>query len=653
MQIIKNKLKNLIIYLVDKVLEFPRIYKQFFVLTLDFNFFVISLLLSNYIFKNQISDTSYFTLNNFIISIIIFYIIFIYQGLYLTVFRTSGIFIFLKVLYSITIYLIIQVIFLFLFDSNTLSLQILLFHSVCIFLLISLSRIIAYLFLGKKYEKNNNNYNKIYLAIYGAGFSGRELYQSIKKIKKYNLVAFIDDSSQLQGKLIDNIEILSPEKIPYLKNKKNLSLILLAMPSISKVNRRKIINYISKFEVGIKSLPNIDEIIDSKVVLDTVNDLSLDEILGRSLINSEENLSYSDICDKVIMITGAGGSIGSELCKEIIKHSPKIIILVDFSEYNLYQISNFLRERIQSKVENSKIELIEILGSLTDKILLNQIFSKWNIDIIYHAAAYKHVPLVEYNIISSIKNNFFTTYSLATLCVEHQVSKLILISSDKAVKSTSMMGATKRLSEICLQSYFEYSKKNQSKCIFSMVRFGNVLESSGSVIPKFRNQIKNGGPITVTHKNVNRYFMSIKEAVNLVLKAGAIAEGGEVFVLDMGDPINIYELAKKLIIFSGYSYKKHNQDLKNGIEIEFIGLRPGEKLYEELFLGKNIVQTDHKKINKARESFPAWNELEIQIEKLKKSTNSFDIDESIKIVKEIYNEYEQLNEQVDYLKKKN
>jgi len=440
--------------------------------------------------------------------------------------------------------------------------------------------------------------------IYGAGTAGSQLANVLDTTPDYSLLGFIDDDPNLKGWDILGAKVYSYEQLPELANKFQIDEIILAMPSIGRKRRQAIIKRLGPLPISIRSVPDFSDLASGKLSTSDIKEIDIDDLLGRKVIKPDTTLLPANITDKVVMVTGAGGSIGSELCRQIIALSPKKLLLLEQSEFALYQIEQELEE-ILSKNDLS-ISLDKILGSITNPILLQRLFNDKTIQTIYHAAAYKHVPLVEGNPVAGLSNNIFGTQLLAKHALEADVETFILISTDKAVRPTNVMGCSKRVAELVLQALAD---QPNCKTVFSMVRFGNVLGSSGSVVPKFRLQIKEGGPITVTDKEITRFFMSIPEAVQLVIQAGALAKGGEVFVLDMGESVKIVDLAKKMIMLAGLTVKDEDNP-EGDIEIEYSGLRPGEKLYEELLIGDNVSDTQHKRIMRANEVFIEQSTLE-------------------------------------------
>lgn len=459
------------------------------------------------------------------------------------------------------------------------------------------------------------------VAIYGSGAAGRQLLAALRQGYQYHPAAFIDDDQKLHNSLVSGVRVYSPAQIKKMISRTEVQEVLLAIPSASPSRRKQIIELLEPFGLGIKTMPGMEEIAQGKVKIEGIRDVSIDDILGRDPVPPVPELFAPCIENKVVLVTGAGGSIGSELCHQIMKAHPFCLILLENSEYNLYQIDQELENaRLHTQ---AKTDIVPILGCVTQPRRLNEVIKKFGVQTIYHAAAYKHVPIVEYNSYQGFTNNTLGTLYAAQAAILNKVDNFILISTDKAVRPTNIMGATKRLSELVLQAlsqeasvtFFDAEKFGLTpttsvinRTRFTMVRFGNVLDSSGSVIPKFREQIKTGGPLTVTHPDITRYFMTIPEAAHLVIQAGAMGKGGDVFVLDMGEPVKIDDLARTLIHLYGLSVKEKDST-EGEIEIRYSGLRPGEKLYEELLIGKDVYTTQHPKIKRANELIIKWSSL--------------------------------------------
>ena len=435
--------------------------------------------------------------------------------------------------------------------------------------------------------------------IYGAGEAGKELLEGLRNSHKYHVVAYIDDDAQLTDAYLLGKRIYNADALVETVSKLDITQVFLAMPSISRARKREIIDKLAGISIQIKELPSLEEIVHGKVTVSSMRKIDILDVLDRQTVEPDAQLLQQNITDKCVLVTGAGGSIGSELCRQIIKNQPKCLVLYELSEYALYTIHQELIAKIASKSIYKDIELIAVIGNVTNEANLVRIFKRHQIQTVYHAAAYKHVPIVEANPFEGAINNSKGTYHCARAAIKAQVDTFVLISTDKAVRPTNVMGATKRLAELACQGLSQDSD-NSRTCI-SMVRFGNVLGSSGSVVPVFTKQIEKGLPITVTHPEVTRYFMTIPEAANLVIQAGAMAAGGEVFVLDMGAPVKIVDLAQRMIQLSGFTVKDEAHPFGD-IEVIFTGLRPGEKLYEELIIGEDNVQdTDHPLIMQAME----------------------------------------------------
>lgn len=469
--------------------------------------------------------------------------------------------------------------------------------------------------------------SKKQLLIYGAGESGRQLAKSLVHSPEYHVAGYIDDKKSLHGYYLDGLKVHAFMELPQLIEKYAIERVLLAMPSASRSTRKRILERLEVFPVKVKTIPGLVDLLESDVKFDEIKDVEIEDLLGRDPVPPNKALFEANIKNKTVFVSGAGGSIGSELCRQIIKNQPSVLILFEVSEFALYSIESELTSLIEKSQKS--IKLIAFMGSVQDKTLLAHVFKKYHVDTIYHAAAYKHVPLVEYNVVQGIKNNIFGTLYLAEAAIKANVPSFVLISTDKAVRPTNFMGTTKRVAELVLQAY----SKEQSVTRFCMVRFGNVLGSSGSVIPLFRRQIKAGGPVTVTHKDITRYFMTIPEAAQLVIQAGAMGAGGDVYVLDMGESVRIYDLAKRLIRLSGLEIK--SPDNPHGdIEILCTGLRPGEKLYEELLIGDDVRATQHERIMAAEESFLELNKLQNLLDQLEKACDIQDLQTIRKLLQE-------------------
>jgi FlaA1/EpsC-like NDP-sugar epimerase len=480
-----------------------------------------------------------------------------------------------------------------------------------------LSEHIKFSFLNYEFKTKTDNAkseNSSRVLIYGAGSAGVQLSLALNNSSKLHSVGFIDDNKDLQGNTVGGLNVYSVNDIEELINKLKVNEVLIALPSASRSDRFSIIDKLERYPVIVRTLPDLTDIAQGKVKIDDLLQVSIKDLLGRKPVEPNENLLGKNITNKTVVVTGAGGSIGSELCRQIILLKPKALILYDINELALYTIDKDL-----ININPHLIKIYPILGNVNDKKRLKNLFKAFQVDTIYHSAAYKHVPIVEFNNTEGVDNNIFGTFNCATAAIESEVETFVLISTDKAVRPTNTMGATKRAAELILQAFAV--KQNRTK--FSMVRFGNVLGSSGSVIPLFKQQIIEGGPITVTDKKIIRYFMTVTEAVELLIQAGAMGTGGDVFVLDMGKPVKIQELAEKMIRLSGLKVKDESHP-DGDIEIKYTGLRAGEKLYEELLIGGNVSDTENPLIMRAKEEKLNWEELEFLLNALKGANDSFD-----------------------------
>ena len=476
--------------------------------------------------------------------------------------------------------------------------------------------------------------------IYGAGSAGQELALSTRHYPGIYLLGFIDDDKRLRGQRLNGIPVYHSSDLVVQVGRLEITDILLAVPSMKRSMRKKIVDDLQKFSVHVQTLPQVQDIVAGKVTIDDLREVEVDDLLGRDPVVPNELLLGRTVIGKTVMVTGAGGSIGSELCRQIMAIGPSRLILVEMTEYALYKIEQELMGHLASGHSRASIEVIAELVNTTNTRPVFSLLATYRPDTVFHAAAYKHVPLLEHNPISGMGNNIISTKNLVLAAEESGVSHFILISTDKAVRPTSIMGASKRVCEQILQAKAKFGSKTK----FSMVRFGNVLGSSGSVVPRFKEQIKKGGPVTLTHKDIVRYFMTIPEAAQLVIQAGSMAEGGEVFVLDMGKPVKIYDLACTLIKLSGLTVRDDSNP-EGDIAIEEIGLRPGEKLFEELLIGENPMPTKHKRVMRAMEGHVEWNELSKALETLEGYIHLGDRKRAIALLLQLVPEY--LPETVD------
>jgi FlaA1/EpsC-like NDP-sugar epimerase len=466
----------------------------------------------------------------------------------------------------------------------------------------------------------NGAVGAVRVAIYGAGQAGIQLASALRSVQDYVPVAFIDDKRELQGATIGGIKVYPSSTLADLIQQKKIKEVLLALPSQTRQRQKQILEKLEPLKIKIKVTPPIDSLINGELRLQDVRDIEIEDLLGRDAVVPDAQLISACITGKSVLVTGAGGSIGSELCRQIIALRPTRLVLLEMSEFALYSIKSELA--LLRTALSMETEVTPFLGSVLEQEKCKRILRTFAVDTVYHAAAYKHVPLVEHNPIEGIRNNVFGTLSIAQAAMSAGVKNFVLISTDKAVRPTNVMGSTKRLAELILQAF----ARQQAATRFCMVRFGNVLGSSGSVVPLFRKQIMAGGPITVTHPEITRYFMTIPEAAQLVLQAGAMGEGGDVFVLDMGEPIKIVDLATRMVHLSGLEVKTE-ATADDGIEIKYVGLRPGEKLYEELLIGENVEGTGHPLIMRAQEAEIPWPQLQGMLSELTHACDQFDYEE--------------------------
>ena len=517
---------------------------------------------------------------------------------------------------------------------------------------------------GKDNSSVDQNLKLSRVVIYGAGEAGRQLALGLNQSRSCKLVGFVDDEPNLQGRDLMSLPILAPDQLKGFVEKNKIDDILLAIPSASRKRRNAIIERLRPVKARIRTLPGLQDMAKGRVDYLSLLELEINDLLAREPAKCDERLMESQIHNQIVMITGAGGSIGSELCRQVLKRKPKVLLLFELNEFALFSIHNELLKAVYDVANDQGTgqpslalvpQIIPLLGSVNDESRLEDILQTWHPDIIYHAAALKHVPLVEQNITEGVKTNVLGTLTLAKAAIERQVARLVLISTDKAVNPTNAMGASKRCCELILQALAaetvpEFTSLNSKEqplrfkrnTQFTMVRFGNVLGSSGSVIPHFRDQIRRGGPITVTHKDITRYFMTIPEAAQLVMQAGAMSDdsdAAEVYVLDMGQPVKIMDLAKRMIELSGFQVK--DEENTNGdIAIDVVGLRPGEKLYEELLIGNDPQSTQHARIMKAREHYMNWGQLRPVLNTMKVASDNGDVLLTRSILKQLVPAYQ-------------
>jgi FlaA1/EpsC-like NDP-sugar epimerase len=622
------------------ILNLPRFAKQIVAIILDLSLCILCTCFAFYLRLDQFISTQGAVLTAVIVSAALALPIFWLFGLYRTIFRYSG----LSVMFSVSIALLMYGFFYFsvfgVYGVKDIPRSIGIIQPMLLFFAVVGSRLFVKYLLGGNYLFKDKSHFLKKVLVYGAGSAGRQLVSALATSNELKVVAFLDDDDRLHGQVLQGQEIYSSLKVPDLIKSKEVQLILLAIPSISRSRRNDILKNLSNYPLEVKTLPTVGDIIQGRVSLSDVQDLDVDDILNRNQVLPNTELLIKNITSKVVLVTGAGGSIGSELARQITKLNPQKLLLLELNEFALYKTYEELITL------NKNLKIIPLLVNVQDQTKVNEIFKIFKADTVYHAAAYKHVPLVEENISESIKNNVFATLVIAKAALSHSVENFVLISSDKAVRPTNIMGASKRLAELCVQGLYQNAKNNKTK--MSIVRFGNVLESSGSVIPKFKKQIKNGGPITLTHPDVTRYFMTLVEASQLVIQAGAMSENSDVFVLDMGESIKIKDLIYRIVKLSGLSVKDENNN-EGDIEIKITGLRPGEKLYEELLLGDNPQKTQHPKIQKAQDLFIPFNQLEVDLNILKTLLDNNKVLEVKELLTKIVKSYRSNSAIVDHV----
>jgi FlaA1/EpsC-like NDP-sugar epimerase len=553
--------------------------------------------------------------------------LFVQFGLYRAIFRYAGLNAFAAMAKAMALYSLAFAALFMAFGVEGVPRSIGISQPLLLFLFVGFSRFAVRYWLGGLYKERASNQDAARMLIYGAGSAGRQLAGAIGASKEMQLLGYVDDDDRLHGQVLNGLRIYGFKDIRRLRDTQKVSLVLLAIPSAPRAKRNEILRQLGQLHLQVRTLPPLQDLAQGRVRLSDLKELDLDDLLGREPVPPNPLLMAKRTTGKTVMVTGAGGSIGSELCRQILQSQPRKLLLVELNEFALYTIHQELASALLAQPtgqSKAQVEIIPLLGNVRDATRMNEIMGTWRPETLYHAAAYKHVPLVEHNPAEGVRNNVFGTLTLAQQALRNGVQDFVLISTDKAVRPTNIMGASKRLAEMVLQAHTASTQTPTAQTRFSMVRFGNVLGSSGSVVPLFRQQIKNGGPITLTHEDVTRYFMTIPEAAQLVIQAGAMAKGGEVHVLDMGPPVKISDLARRMLTLAGLTVKEASNP--NGdIEIQTIGLRPGEKLYEELLIGDNPQPTQHPSIMKAQEEFLPWPQLQPRLRAFDAALDANDI----------------------------
>jgi len=655
-------------------LALPRAVKRGVVLALDACFCILSVWLAFYLRSGTFTSLSGPAIWPAVASVSLALPVFITSGLYRAIFRYSGLPAMVAVGRAMLLYgLAFAAIFTF-WGVDGVPRTVGLIQPILLLLLVGASRAAARVWLGGLYHQQLRKASLPQALIYGAGSAGRQLASAMANSPEIRVVGFLDDDDRLHGHVLNGLPIHNPADLAEVLNGTSITDVLLALPSVSRQRRNEILNELKPHKVAVRTLPGLSDIATGKVSLSDVRELDIDDLLGREPVKPNGLLLNLNTHHKTVLVTGAGGSIGSELCRQILKTNPKQLLLVEMSEFALYQIHQELQAAVAGEqvsvnepVEGDApegaegaaelaIEIVPLLASVCDEVRMQEIMDTWKPHTVYHAAAYKHVPLVEHNPAEGVRNNVWGTRVCAEAAARNGVRNFVLISTDKAVRPTNIMGATKRLAEMVLQALAEVNaavaaqggRAPAAKTTFSMVRFGNVLGSSGSVVPLFREQIKNGGPITLTHADITRYFMTIPEAAQLVIQAGAMGQGGDVFVLDMGQPVKIMDLARRMVELSGLTVRDELNP-SGDIELTVTGLRPGEKLYEELLIGDNPKPTQHPRIMKAHEQYLSWAQLEGKLNALSMAMSVNDVPVIRSMLQTLVSGYQPSGEVVDWV----
>ena len=633
-------MKTPLFQLAIPVLALPRAAKRLVALSVDLGLCVLTVWLAYYLRLGEFVPLSGNALWATGASVAIALPIFVVSGLYRAIFRYSGWPALLAVARAVGIYGLLYASIFTAIGVAGVPRTVGIIQPILLLLFVGASRALARVWLGDHYLGILKRASRPKVLIYGAGTTGRQLAAAMGNSHDMQVAGFLDDDDRLHGHVLNGLPIYDPADLDHLSTARDIRHVLLAMPSLSRQRRNEILSQIRSARVAVRTLPSVTQLAQGKVSVSDLQELDADDLLGREPVSPNHILLAKNIVGKVVLVTGAGGSIGSELCRQILALAPSTLLLIEQSEFALYAI----HQELDSKLADRATVLVPLLASVQDEDRMREIMTTWHPDTVYHAAAYKHVPLVEHNPAAGIKNNVLGTLRTAQAAAESGVADFVLISTDKAVRPTNVMGASKRMAEMALQALAATATGTK----FSMVRFGNVLGSSGSVVPRFRQQIREGGPITLTHPEVTRYFMTIPEAAQLVIQAGAMAKGGDVFVLDMGEPVKIMDLARRMVELSGLTVKDEISP-DGDIAIEVTGLRPGEKLYEELLIGDNPKPTLHPRIMKAHEEFLPWEELEAKLKALEIALNVNDVGVMRVIVQELVSGYVPSDDIVDWV----
>lgn len=633
-------MRRLFSRLTAPVLELPRTTKRIVAIMVDMSLCVLTVWLAYYMRLGEFVTLSGNALIATVVSMGLCLFIFIVFGLYRAIFRYSDWPALLTVVRAVSVYGLLYSAIFTAIGLNEVPRTVGIIQPILLLLFVGASRALARIWLGDRYQNILKRAARPKVLVYGAGRTGRQLAAAMANSYEMQVVGFLDDDERLSGNVLNGQPIYNPRDLESVVATHSITAVLLAMPSISRKRRNEILGQIRSAQVSVRTLPSFSDLAEGKVKVSDLRELDIDDLLGREPVAPTQSLLAKNNTDKIVLVTGAGGSIGSELCRQILAVKPQTLLLIEQSEYALYEI----HQELEEKSLGSEINIIPIIASVQNQDRMHEIMSTWRPHTVYHAAAYKHVPLVEHNPSEGVKNNVFGTLRTAKAAIDNGVQDFVLVSTDKAVRPTNIMGASKRLAEMVLQAF----AATQTATNFVMVRFGNVLGSSGSVVPKFRQQIKDGGPITLTHLDITRYFMTIPEAAQLVIQAGAMASGGDVCILDMGQPVKISDLARRMVQLSGLTVQDEmNPD--GDISIEVTGLRPGEKLYEELLIGNSPTPTAHSRIMKSHEAFIELAELKAKLRSLEIALDTNNPVRMRDLLREIVVDYSPSGEVVDWV----
>lgn len=656
----------------DRVLGLPRLAKRIVAFAVDVMLCVLCVWLAFYLRLGEFSPLVDGAGLAALLSVLLAIPVFVASGLYRAIFRYSGLPAMMAVARAMLLYGVMYAAIFTFYGIDGVPRTVGLIQPILLFLGVGASRAAARVWLGGLYQRRLRGSTLPQVLIYGAGSAGRQLASAIANCNEMRVVGFLDDDDRLHGHVLNGLPIHNPDDLAEVLADSAVTDVLLALPSVSRQRRNAILGNLGAHKVAVRTLPGLSDIATGRISLSDIRDLDIDDLLGREPVKPNGLLLNRNTHGKTVLVTGAGGSIGSELCRQILRTRPRQLLLVEVSEFALYEIHRQLCRMVDDgeaderrardeamadeAVDLKGVEIVPLLASVCDDVRMHEIMNTWKPQTVYHAAAYKHVPLVEHNAAEGVRNNVWGTRVCAEAAMRNGVLNFVLISTDKAVRPTNIMGATKRLAEMVLQALAAQSaaaaaqsgREGAARTCFSMVRFGNVLGSSGSVVPLFREQIRSGGPVTLTHTEITRYFMTIPEAAQLVIQAGAMGAGGDVFVLDMGQPVRIFDLARRMIELSGLTLRDLTHP-DGDIEITVTGLRPGEKLYEELLIGDNPKPTQHPRIMKAHEDYLQWPQLTEALDTLSMAMSVNDVPVIRGLLQKLVVGYQPTGEVVDWV----